>query len=58
MAHWAQGTYTVVNRAKYVGNGEPRYRSGWEFSFMKFCDQMMLCYSGLVNQLLSRIVIR
>ena len=38
MAHWAQGTYTVVNRAKYVGNGEPRYRSGWEFSFMKFCD--------------------
>ena len=38
MAQWAQGTYTVVNRAKYVGNGEPRYRSGWEFSFMKFCD--------------------
>ena len=38
MAHWAQGTYTVINRAKYVGNGEPRYRSGWEFSFMKFCD--------------------
>ena len=38
MAKWAQGTYTVVNRAKYVGNGEPRYRSGWEFSFMKFCD--------------------
>lgn len=38
MAHWAQGTYTVVNREKYVGNGEPRYRSGWEFSFMKFCD--------------------
>ena len=38
MAHWAQGPYTVINRAKYVGNGEPRYRSGWEFSFMKFCD--------------------
>ena len=38
MAHWAQGTYTVVNRAKYVGNGEPRYRSGWEFSFMRFLD--------------------
>ena len=38
MAHWAQGTYTVVNRAKYVGNGEPRYRSGWELSFMRFLD--------------------
>ena len=38
MAKWAQGTYTVVNRAKYVGKGDPRYRSGWEFSFMKFCD--------------------
>ena len=38
MAKWAQGTYTVINRAKYVGNGDPRYRSGWEFSFMKFCD--------------------
>ena len=38
MAHWAQGTYTVINRAKYVGNGEPRYRSGWELSFMRFLD--------------------
>ena len=38
MAKWAQGTYTVINREKYVGKGEPRYRSGWEFSFMKFCD--------------------
>ena len=38
MAKWAQGTYTVVNRAKYVGNGDPRYRSGWELSFMRFLD--------------------
>jgi hypothetical protein len=38
MAKWAQGTYTVINRAKYVGNGEPRYRSGWELSFMRFLD--------------------
>jgi hypothetical protein len=28
----------VINREKYVGNGVPRYRSGWELSFMKFCD--------------------
>jgi hypothetical protein len=38
MSHWAQGPYTVINRDKYVGNGTPRYRSGWELSFMKFCD--------------------
>lgn len=38
MSHWAQGPYTVINREKYAGNGTPRYRSGWELSFMKFCD--------------------
>jgi hypothetical protein len=38
MSRWAQGPYTVINAAKYVGNGTPRYRSGWELSFMKFCD--------------------
>lgn len=38
MSKWAQGPYTVINRAKYVGNGTPRYRSGWELSFMRFLD--------------------
>lgn len=38
MSHWAQGNYNIVNTAKYVGKGVPRYRSGWELSFMKFCD--------------------
>jgi hypothetical protein len=38
MSHWAQGKYEVQNTAKYVGNGIPRYRSGWELSFMRFCD--------------------
>jgi hypothetical protein len=38
MSYWAQGPYTVINREKYAGNGTPRYRSGWELSFMKFCD--------------------
>ena len=38
MSHWAQGPYTVLNRSKYVGNGTPRYRSGWELTFMKFLD--------------------
>lgn len=38
MRSWAQGVYQVVNPKKYVGNGLPRYRSGWEHSFMRFCD--------------------
>jgi hypothetical protein len=38
MSRWAQGNYAIINREKYAGNGTPRYRSGWELSFMKFCD--------------------
>lgn len=39
MTKWAQGVYQVLNPSKYIGNREPRYRSGWEHSFMRFCDQ-------------------
>lgn len=35
---WAQGKYVIKNPAKYVGNRQPRYRSSWEWSFMRFCD--------------------
>lgn len=38
MSKFAQGIYKVQNPAKYVGNREPRYRSGWEHAFMRFCD--------------------
>lgn len=38
MKKWAQGIYEVLNPAKYVGKRQPRYRSGWEHSFMRFCD--------------------
>jgi hypothetical protein len=38
MSRWAQGFYDVVNPDKYVGTKKPRYRSGWELSFMRFCD--------------------
>ena len=38
MSRWAQGNYVILNREKYAGSGTPRYRSGWELSFMKFCD--------------------
>jgi hypothetical protein len=38
MAKFAQGIYEVKNPQKYIGKGKPRYRSGWEWTFMTFCD--------------------
>lgn len=38
MANFRQGIYTVKNPQKYVGAGQPRYRSGWEMTFMMFLD--------------------
>jgi hypothetical protein len=38
MANWAQGKYKVQNTNKYIGKNLPKYRSGWELSFMMFCD--------------------
>ena len=38
MSRWAQGVYEVNNKHKYVGKGTPRYRSGWEHAFFRFCD--------------------
>jgi len=38
MSKFRQGLYTVKNPAKYVGKNTPRYRSGWELTFMMFLD--------------------
>lgn len=38
MAKYAQGKYQIINPSKYVGNKTPTYRSGWEHTFMRFCD--------------------
>lgn len=38
MKKFAQGQYVVKNREKYVGLGNPKFRSSWEFAFMNFCD--------------------
>ena len=35
---WRQDYYTPVNPEKYVGNSVPFLKSGWEFTFAKFCD--------------------
>jgi hypothetical protein len=38
MSNFAQGIFVPRNPDKYIGNHRPRYRSGWEFTFMQFCD--------------------
>ena len=38
MSKYAQGKYQIQNPQKYVGNKSPTYRSGWEWTFMQFCD--------------------
>lgn len=38
MSKWAQGIFTPKNGHKYIGKHKPRYRSGWELTFMTFCD--------------------
>lgn len=38
MANFAQGIYVPKNPQKYIGKHKPKYRSGWEFTFMMFCD--------------------
>ena len=35
---YANGVYAINNAEKYTGNKAPRYRSGWEHAFMRFCD--------------------
>lgn len=39
MGRFAQGRYELKNPQKYVGSKSPIYRSGWEFVFMKTCDE-------------------
>ncbi len=39
MARFASGKYNLKNPEKYLGSKQPIYRSGWEFAFMRFCDE-------------------
>lgn len=38
MAKFKQGYYQVLNESKYIGKGQPIYRSGWELQVMRMCD--------------------
>lgn len=35
---FAKGIYKIKNTEKYMGTKSPIYRSGWEHTFMMFCD--------------------
>lgn len=35
---YANGFYELLHPEKYAGNKKPKYRSGWEHAFMRFCD--------------------
>jgi hypothetical protein len=35
---FSKGIYKIKNVEKYVGSKSPVYRSGWEQTFMMFCD--------------------
>lgn len=36
---FSQGVYEVQNPEKYIGLGSPRYRSSWELTVMRMCDE-------------------
>jgi hypothetical protein len=38
MAKYNQGVYQIQNPDKYVGKGQPKFRSSWERVFFQFCD--------------------
>lgn len=38
MSKYANGFFQMQNPAKYVGKKQPHYRSSWEHSVMRMCD--------------------
>lgn len=42
---YSQGKFEIKNPEKYVGKGQPTYRSSWEFAFMNMCDN----HSGILQ---------
>ena len=39
MGKYANGFYQITNPDKYVGKKAPHFRSSWEHTFMRFCDE-------------------
>lgn len=38
MSKYANGYYQILNPEKYVGKGQPKYRSSWEHAAMRMLD--------------------
>lgn len=38
MSKYSQGKYQLLHPEKYVGKKSPTFRSSWEHTFMRFCD--------------------
>tara|TARA_B100001287_G_scaffold270531_1_gene269427 strand:+ start:317 stop:739 length:423 start_codon:yes stop_codon:yes gene_type:complete len=38
MNKWLNGLFQMKHPDKYIGKKTPRYRSSWEWAFMRFCD--------------------
>lgn len=36
---FSKGTYKIKNPEKYIGLGSPTYRSSWELTVMRMCDE-------------------
>jgi len=36
--NFTQGFFTPTNPSKYIGSNSPKYRSSWELTVMRFCD--------------------
>ena len=39
LPRFARGKFSPKNQEKYVGTKTPTYRSSWEHSFMRLCDE-------------------
>ena len=39
LPRFARGKFSFKNKEKYVGLKTPMYRSGWEQTFMRLCDE-------------------
>jgi hypothetical protein len=37
-SNYSQGYFAPENPSKYIGSNRPKYRSGWELTVMRFCD--------------------
>ena len=52
--NYSQGYFAPENPSKYIGSNRPKYRSGWELTVMRFCDN----HPAVIDNRLSRPVSR